>query len=433
MNQSADDPAVRLMKRANAYTLIELGVAMALAGVVTVAALSSFATFSRHRVRLERATAADDIAKTVVQYLVRESQRIGGSALRPWQAIAVEQDPCGSAGGLACVSGDRVTFAFPDERAVFPGCGIETITATEIKFQSVTHESLTACCNLFHYNATNDVTLIQPSVLRNEHIMLSSTGIGGTAKEIYKAVTYADDLGGGTGTCTFKYVESGQARPLASVKDDGSRPTNLDFQSTGFIQKRGNALPIKIATAYVGCDGDCIANPQDRALYLFSDRNAGKGTTIVVDPPTSTGGGDDNFVISPNIADLQISLGYDNDEDGEVVESEDGINDDFAGNNFTSAPDNGRSVAPAASTVVVSVGGQGAAVPVAATAESASSPPNPRLLRMVRIGVISAVKVNDRAFRSRAQLPGGQVVEGQALHLRALSSKAAFRSLNLLE
>jgi len=296
----------------------------------------------------------------------------------------------------------------------------------------VTHESLTGCCNLFHYNATNDVTIILPSVLRNEHIMLSSTGIGGTAKETYKAVTYADDLGGGTGSCTFKYVESGQARPLASIKDDGTRPTNLDFQSTGFIQKRGNALPIKIATAYVGCDGDCIANPQDRALYLFSDRNAGKGTSIVVDPPTATGG-DDNFVISPNIADLQISLGYDNDEDGEVVESEDGVNDDFAGNNFTSAPDNGRSVAPAATTVTVSVGGQGAAAPVAATTESASSPPNPRLLRMVRIGVISAVKVNDRAFRSRAQLPGGQVVEGQALHLRALSSKAAFRSLNLLE
>ncbi len=240
-----------------------------MASVVSTAALSACATFNRNRVRIERSTTADDIAKTVVQYLVRESQRIGGSALRPWQAIAVEQDPCQTnARGIPCEIGDRITFAFPDESAVFPACGIEDITSSTITFQTVTHEGLTGCCNQFHFNDQNDVAIISTNKLRNEHIMLSSTGLGGTAEEVYKAVTYAANLG--ASGCTFNYIESGQAFPLASVKADGSRPSTADFRTTGVVQKRGNAIPIKIATAYVGCDGvDCAGKPQDRALFLL--------------------------------------------------------------------------------------------------------------------------------------------------------------------
>jgi hypothetical protein len=52
---------------------------------------------------------------------------------------------------------------------------------------------------------------------------------------------------------------------------------------------------------------------------------------------------------------------------------------------------------------------------------------------MLQIGVVSAIRVNDDGYTSEAQLPGGVRIVGQALHLRALTSRAAFRSLNLLE
>ena len=52
---------------------------------------------------------------------------------------------------------------------------------------------------------------------------------------------------------------------------------------------------------------------------------------------------------------------------------------------------------------------------------------------MMAIGIMSAIKVNDSSYLSSAQLPGGEPLVGRGLHLRALTSKAAFRSLNLLE
>jgi hypothetical protein len=46
---------------------------------------------------------------------------------------------------------------------------------------------------------------------------------------------------------------------------------------------------------------------------------------------------------------------------------------------------------------------------------------------------VSAIRVNDNGYSSEAQLRGGAPIVGTALHLRALTSRAAFRSLNLLE
>jgi prepilin-type N-terminal cleavage/methylation domain-containing protein len=55
------------------YTLLEFVVASAMAAIITTAGLSAFAMFNRHRVRMERAVSADETAKIVLQYLVRET------------------------------------------------------------------------------------------------------------------------------------------------------------------------------------------------------------------------------------------------------------------------------------------------------------------------------------------------------------------------
>jgi hypothetical protein len=397
-----------------AYTLLEFVVASAMAAIITTAGLSAFAMFNRQRVRMERAVTADETAKVVLQYLVRETQRIGGATLRPWQAIAVEQDPCGdpaTRGGLPCVTGDRITYAFADENALFTSCSIAGLTDTTIKFETTSHAGLTGCCNLFRINDSGAPTMAAPATLSNSHLMLSSTGFAGTDEEQYRAVTYVNNLGD-LGGCTFGIVTSGQVRPLSSTcsGSDGcvdGRPANSVFFTDSFIGRRANAIPITVATAYVGCTtSSCAAAPEDLGLFIFSDRNAGAAATTSVDA------GDDNFAVSPNIIDLQVALGYDRNDDGELEESLDGSDDDFSGNLSPPAP--GVAVidlaTPPGRTVV-----------------------NPRQLRMLQIGVVSAIRVNDNGYATEAQLPGGLPIVGQALHVRALSSKAAFRSLNLLE
>jgi prepilin-type N-terminal cleavage/methylation domain-containing protein len=398
------------------YTLIELTVALAIATVVGVASLSSFAMFNQQRVRMERVATGEDIGKTVVQYLVREAQRVGGSVLRPWQAIAVEQDPCRAeapcnetCSGLPAVTGDRITFAFLDERAAQSSCAIEAIDdeARTITFGQV-REFGDACCNLLRVpedDPNGEPAPVSPTDLAHEHIMLFRSGAT-AAEEIFKAVTYDDEPLVDLTLCQFKYVESGQTRPLASVP----RPSSNEFVSASLVTKLGNAIPIRVATAYVGCaTTDCATHPENRGLFVFSDRDAAADTTM------SISAGDDNVLVSPNIADLQVALGYDNNDDGEVLEAAGGVDDDFAGN-----------VSPSSSPCA-RPDDLGTGIMTTATAV------DPRALRMVAIGVVSAVRVNDPNYRAPAALPGGNLFDGAGLHFRALRSKAGFRSLNLLD
>lgn len=399
---------------AAAYTLLELVVASAMAAIITTAGLSAFAMFNRHRVRMERAVTADETGKAVLQYLVRETQRIGGATLRPWQAIAVEQDPCKDTderGGVPCIAGDRITYAFADEDALFTSCSIAGLTDTSIKFETMSHAGLTGCCNLFRIDSGGAAVLVAPKNLSNGHLMLSSTGFAGTDEERYRAVTYGDSLSD-LGSCTFTIITSGQVRPLSSTCSGSEgcvagRPSNAVFFTNSTVGRRANAIPITVATAYIGCTtSSCASAPEDLGLFIFADRNAGAAATTSVDA------GDDNFVVSPNVIDLQVALGYDRNDDGELEESLDGSDDDFSGNLSPPDPD----------VAVVDL----------------ATPPNsttvdPRQLRMLQIGVLSAIRVNDNGYATEAQLPGGLPIVGQALHVRALTSRAAFRSLNLLE
>lgn len=398
------------------YSLLELMVASTMAAIITAAGLSAFVMFNQHRVRMERALTADDTAKVVLQYLVRETQRIGGATLRPWQAIAVEQDPCGDAlrrGGLPCVVGDRITYAFADEKALFSSCSIAGLTDTTISFEETSHAGLTGCCNLFRLNASQNPTLVTPGTLSNSHLMLSSTGFQGTTEEQYRAVTYVNNVSN-AGSCTFGILTSGQVRPLSSACAAGvdgcsadGRPGSSAFFTDTFIGRRANAIPITVATAYIGCTTpSCAGAPEDLGLFIFSDRNAGASATTSVDAD------DDNFAVSPNIIDLQVALGYDRNDDGELEESITGANDEFAGN-----------LSPPVPGVVIA----DPAPPPGSSVE------DPRQLRMLSIGIIAAVRVNDQGYRSEARLPGASPMIGEALHLRPLTSKAAFRSLNLLE
>jgi hypothetical protein len=321
--------------------------------------------------------------------------------------MAVEQDPCAVAGGVPCVRGDRVTFAFADERALFSSCKVKALSDTALRVDQVQQGTDTACCNQFRIDSAGAIVVAPITSLQNTHVMLSSAA--GTSR----AVTYANDVGDGA-NCTFKIVTSAQVRPLSSRCEDapgtcvGGRPANAVFVGGGGFIRQANAIPITVATAYIGCTTtSCTNTPEDLGLFIFADRNGGASTTLTVDA------NDDNFAVSPNIIDLQVAPGYDLDGDGELEESLDGADDDYSGNKSPGTDANGK--------------------PLPFTDFAGKALEDPQRLRMLAIGIVAAIKVNDPLYTSTAQLPGGQPIVGTGLHLRALSSKAAFRSLNLLE
>lgn len=84
------------------FSLIEVAVAGAIASVVGLAAISTFAILARQMTRLQAEAGVNDEAKTIVDALVGELQGVGGGQVRPWMALRVDDGGTGS---------DRVTWA----------------------------------------------------------------------------------------------------------------------------------------------------------------------------------------------------------------------------------------------------------------------------------------------------------------------------------
>ena len=95
-----------------AFTLMELMVAIALAGVISAATTAAFMGLYRAQKRLEQQAEADQEAKFLLDVLLSRAQQAGGDQIRPWDALVVENN-CAAAtiGGVslpACGGTDRV-------------------------------------------------------------------------------------------------------------------------------------------------------------------------------------------------------------------------------------------------------------------------------------------------------------------------------------
>ena len=81
------------MKRA--FSLIEVAAAIAIAGIVTAAALSSTVMLHRSFVTNRKRVAQSDDVRITVEHVLSRVRNAGGGPLRPWQAVSVscEDDP----------------------------------------------------------------------------------------------------------------------------------------------------------------------------------------------------------------------------------------------------------------------------------------------------------------------------------------------------
>lgn len=171
---------MKMQRPGRGFSLIEVAVASAIAGVIGVAAISTFAALNRQLAQLQRENVANDVAKSTIDALVSRLQSVGGGPVRPHMAIWVEN--AGDAARDAVFkpllprprdtgrdAPDRITYATAlSDRTT---CTIKALTATsvtgEIGAQGCCLEQLfkgEAAVNAYLVSGTNhqQVAMLRP-------------------------------------------------------------------------------------------------------------------------------------------------------------------------------------------------------------------------------------------------------------------------------
>jgi prepilin-type N-terminal cleavage/methylation domain-containing protein len=335
-----------------AFSLIEVAVASAIAGVISAAAVASFAMINRQMVRMQSESLASDHAKSLVDLLVTDLQGVGGGPIRPWMATWVEDGYAPDALGrnaifAATTTGpvrpDRITFAtlVPDA----PTC---TITAHAGATLTASTGSDGGCC----LQALLDAGRIPGTNLTNAYMIL-----GERHRQVFLNPPSSS-------ACTATVVPG----PLSAIDNP---PLAGNF-SNGVI------VAARVKTLYL---------TSGRELRLYEDRS-GDGPTPTITP-------DETTRLAGNVADFQIQLGYDRENDGRLVDTGDG-GDEWLYN-----------VA-------------GVENPATFRADA---------LRMIGVGVVVALPLTDPTYRSTAQIVGSPRIDGIRLHVRGAMGKAALRNI----
>lgn len=76
------------MNSRRAFSLLELAVALAIAGLTTTAALTATVTLQKSLVATRKATELGDDARFTLEHVLSPLRIAGGGAIRPWQAIS---------------------------------------------------------------------------------------------------------------------------------------------------------------------------------------------------------------------------------------------------------------------------------------------------------------------------------------------------------
>jgi prepilin-type N-terminal cleavage/methylation domain-containing protein len=74
--------------RARAFTLLELSVAMAIAGITTAAAITATISLQKSMVATRKTTEIADDARFTLEHLLGPLRTVGGGLIQPWQAVS---------------------------------------------------------------------------------------------------------------------------------------------------------------------------------------------------------------------------------------------------------------------------------------------------------------------------------------------------------
>jgi prepilin-type N-terminal cleavage/methylation domain-containing protein len=162
------------------FSLIEVAVASAIAGIIGVASISAFAVLNRQLVVVQREAIANDIAKGTVDVLVSSVQGAGGGPVRPHMAVLVTDGAAGTP--------DALSLATLIEDA--PICTIQTASTTEVTVGAVS----SVCCLTDLFTAAGGSTNIEGYLVNGAvHRQVKLSAGRGCSAEIQPGVMAALD------------------------------------------------------------------------------------------------------------------------------------------------------------------------------------------------------------------------------------------------
>jgi prepilin-type N-terminal cleavage/methylation domain-containing protein len=145
------------------FTLIEVMVAMVISMLVLTAGTASVVAIMKSTTGVTRRAKLDGESKMLMDFLVSKMQIVGGGAVRPWNAIWLENN-CGLERGLPdCEGSDRLTVVYPNiekECEIIGDDGSETLTIGDV-LNPLT--GATVCCLVSGDFANEPAMLISPA------------------------------------------------------------------------------------------------------------------------------------------------------------------------------------------------------------------------------------------------------------------------------
>lgn len=358
--------------RRRAFTLLELSIALAVAGIVVAAAAATGVTVSRILKLEAKKSHADADSRRLVDFVLSNLQAVGGGPVRPWMAAWVEQQGCPARpnGSLGACDGrnDRLTLVDVDFNR--GSCTMLSMTSTQIVFQPP--DPLTGLC-CFHWDGTPESGA--PDQYAGQALMLVSgrdrwaVRIGSSDVSTHGTCVYGltavDPLQGWTGT-------AGNAPVL-----NAQLATTFGFGAT--------ATPVVIRTLFVESDG--LGEPRLPRLVEWQD-GAVSGT--------SNGAVDTGEVrlVFPGVVRFHVALGYDSSPTDGLVTTTGTTTDEWFGN--------------ATGDTLTGLQAVG--------------------LRMAEVGVVTAVGAVEPGSRT-FQVLDGPVITSDRLMMRRASGRALLRNV----
>jgi prepilin-type N-terminal cleavage/methylation domain-containing protein len=357
------------------FSLLELSIAMAMAGIVVAAAASTGVVVSRLMKTEAKKSHADADSRRLVDFVLTNLQGVGGGPVRPWMATWVEPQGCAERAGLpACGDSDRVTLVDVDFKR--GSCVVQEILkeGTQVRFQGPDPNG--RCC--YHWGGipTNG----PPDQYQNQPLMF----VRGRDRWAMRIASTEVDAA----TCTYGLTG---VDPLAGWTAPAGLPagnapvTAADFVST-FDTKDATATVVGVRTLFIESDSPGPA-PRLPRLLEWQD---GAGTGV------SNGVVERNEVrlVFPGVLSFHVALGYDSaPDDGNVVDT--GTNaDEWFGN--------------ASGDVMTNLRLPG--------------------LRMAEVGIITGVRAVEPGTRTLQVLDGAPVTSS-SLMLRRAVGRALLRNV----
>lgn len=257
------------MGRTRAFTLLEMMIAMAMAGIIAAAGLASGMFINRNLVESRKRLALRDEAKRLEEALLTIVQQAGGDPLRPHQAIVVENNGCPAHSGLpACPTNvDRLTISSADE--TLPACKVVGVSGDNL---DIIPSGPNACCLRPTSPASSEFEGRNAFLLRDDGVLVPLK------------------LHNVHGGC-FVNVPPGLGNP--PVSDLGT----------------GTLVAVDTRVLFTQPDPDLAG-----ALQLIEWRDQGTPTS----PPDDLVQTEELTLVADHVFDFQVALGYDGDGDGSV-------------------------------------------------------------------------------------------------------------------